>query len=302
MSSHLVIKLKILFLLLIVFIFSGCINQGLDLVIPDKENITSSSSVQAVNMVDDVPPEVKTTEISNKEKYYKIVKVVDGDTIDVDINGKIERIRMIGINTPETVDPKKPVECFGKEASDKAKELLSGREVRLEVDTTQTDRDKYNRLLRYVWREDGLFYNLEIIKQGYAYEYIYDLPYRYQKEFKAAQNDAESKKLGLWANNACVQGEFGQNQAAVSSFSTSGSSSQSTEQSSTKTAPQAQAEKTSGVCLIKGNISSSKEKIYHVEGCGSYNKTVIDTDAGEKWFCTEDEAVKAGWRKAKNCP
>jgi len=114
------------------------------------------------------------------QDLYSVVKVVDGDTLSVSINGKTETIRLIGINTPETVDPRKPVECFGKEASNKAKELLSGKRVRLETDSTQGDRDKYGRLLRYVWLEYDIFFNKQMISDGYAYEYTYSKPYKYQ--------------------------------------------------------------------------------------------------------------------------
>ncbi|NTU99441.1 YHYH domain-containing protein [Candidatus Falkowbacteria bacterium] len=141
----------------------------------------------------------------NESPYYKVVKVVDGDTVDVLIDGQTKRLRLIGINTPETVDPRKPVECFGKEASANAKKLLSGQEVSLEADDSQDSQDKYGRLLRYVRTKDGLFYNLEAIKQGYAYEYTYDIPYKYQKEFKAAQAEAQAAKVGLWADGACSQ-------------------------------------------------------------------------------------------------
>ena len=137
------------------------------------------------------------------KKYYKVVNVVDGDTIDVSIDGQTERVRFLGINTPEVVDPRKPVECFGREASDKAHEFLGGKEVELEADATQTDRDKYDRLLRYVRTREGLFYNLEIIKLGYAYEHTYDLPYKYQAEFKAAEHIAQTQKIGLWADGVC---------------------------------------------------------------------------------------------------
>ncbi|MFC1613335.1 thermonuclease family protein [Patescibacteria group bacterium] len=142
-------------------------------------------------------------ESDNQTQYYKVIKVVDGDTIAVDIGGASETLRLIGINTPETKDPRKPVECFGIEASRKAEELLAGQIVELEKDETQDERDKYGRLLRYVKRKDGLFYNLEIIKQGYAYEYTYNIPYKYQKEFKEAENYARANKLGLWADGAC---------------------------------------------------------------------------------------------------
>ena len=134
---------------------------------------------------------------------FSVVKVVDGDTIDVDINGTVARVRLIGINTPETVDPRKPVECFGKEASAKAREILGGKKVRLEADPSQTDSDKYARLLRYVFLEDGTNFNKLMISEGYAYEYTYALPYKYQKEFKQAQKTASDAGNGLWAEGAC---------------------------------------------------------------------------------------------------
>ena len=111
---------------------------------------------------------------------------------------------MIGINTPEIVDPRKPVECFGKEASEKAKSILLGKKVHLEQEPTQGNTDKYGRLLRYVFLEDGNDFGLLMIKQGYAYEYTYNIPYKYQNEYKQAQKQAEEAKIGLWADNVCV--------------------------------------------------------------------------------------------------
>jgi len=145
---------------------------------------------------------INQVEIS--DQTFPVVKVVDGDTLSISINGKTETIRLIGINTPETVDPRKPVECFGKEASNKAKELLTGKSVRLEADPTQGDTDKYNRLLRYVWLEEGLSFNKQMISDGYAYEYTYAKPYKYQAEFKQAEAVAKQAKRGLWADGACA--------------------------------------------------------------------------------------------------
>jgi len=136
-------------------------------------------------------------------KYYTVTKIVDGDTIDVNINGVAERLRLIGIDTPEVVDPRKPVECFGREASKKASELLLNQRVKLEPDQTQNDRDKYGRLLRYIYKEDGLFYNKWIIENGYAHEYTYVIPYKYRAEFQQAENYARENKLGLWSPDAC---------------------------------------------------------------------------------------------------
>ena len=132
-----------------------------------------------------------------------VARVVDGDTIIVDINGKNEKIRLIGVDTPETVDPRKPVQCFGKEASVFTKNLLEGKQIRLEGDSSQGDRDKYGRLLRYVFLPDGTFINKEIIAQGYGHEYTYRTPYHYRTDFKTAERNAREKKQGLWAPDAC---------------------------------------------------------------------------------------------------
>ena len=209
---------------------------------------------------------------------YKVVKVVDGDTIDVDINGKVTRLRLIGMDTPEVVDPRKPVQCFGREASAKAKELLSSQSVGLESDPSQGELDKYGRTLRYVYLADGRSFNKLMIEEGYAHEYTYDTSYKYQAEYKQAQKDAENAKRGLWADNTC--------QGVATPVASTSSLTQPKDSS----------------CTIKGNIGATGEKIYHLIGCGSYAKTQINESQGEKWFCSENEAQVAGWRKAKNCP
>lgn len=135
--------------------------------------------------------------------FPKVIKVIDGDTLNIEMDGNMQTVRLIGLNTPETVDPRKPVECFGKEASDKAKELLTGKRVMIEKDPSQGDYDKYQRLLAYVFMEDGTNFNKYMIENGFGYEYTYNLPYKYQKEFKAAQGLAKSEKRGLWADNTC---------------------------------------------------------------------------------------------------
>lgn len=133
----------------------------------------------------------------------KVVEVVDGDTIKVSLAGKTETIRIIGIDTPEVVDPRQPVQCFGREASAKAKELLSGQQLRLVPDPTQADRDRYNRLLRYVEMADGTDFGLWMIANGYAHEYTYEIPYQRQAQYKAAYREAREKGLGFWAPNTC---------------------------------------------------------------------------------------------------
>lgn len=142
-------------------------------------------------------PDPQVNGVITNDQLYFVTSVVDGDTIKV---SEIGTIRLIGVDTPETVDPRKEIQCFGIEASNKTKELLNGYRVRLEIDSSQGTQDKYGRTLAYVFREDGLFINLELIKQGYAYEYTYSIPYKYQKDFKNAQQNAKSLNIGLWSS------------------------------------------------------------------------------------------------------
>lgn len=139
----------------------------------------------------------------NTNETYVVTAVSDGDTIKVRIGTKIETVRLIGIDTPETKDPRKPVQCFGNEASNYTKEMLLNKNVTLRADTSQSNRDKYGRLLRYVYVNETNF-NLQLIQAGYAYEYTYKVAYQFQAEFKAAQNLAEANKIGLWNSATCA--------------------------------------------------------------------------------------------------
>ena len=125
----------------------------------------------------------------------KVKRVIDGDTIVVEIDGKHEKIRLIGVDTPETKHPQKPVQYFGKEAHLFTKRMVEGKEVRLEFDWQK--RDKYGRLLAYVYLPDGTFLNAEIIKQGYGFAYT-RFPFKYLDEFRQYEREARENKRGLW--------------------------------------------------------------------------------------------------------
>ena len=128
-----------------------------------------------------------------------LVSVTDGDTITVSVNGTKEKVRLIGIDTPETKKPDTPVQCFGPEASAYATSLLpAGTPLHLERDVEP--RDKYGRLLAYVYRsEDGLFVNLEIVANGYARLLTFPPNVAHVDEFVAAARTAEADNFGLWA-------------------------------------------------------------------------------------------------------
>lgn len=162
---------------------------------------TVAESVQDQTVQQEADQKVEGAKVERQIAH--VVKVIDGDTITVSINGTTDTIRIIGLNTPETVDPRKGVECFGREASAFAKQTLSGKTVYLEPDASQSERDKYGRLLRFVFLEDNSDYGKVAIQEGFGYEYTYDLPYRYQTEYKQAQQQAQTYKRGLWEDNIC---------------------------------------------------------------------------------------------------
>lgn len=227
---------------------------------PEQKSPTSESSFSK--------PKTNAEELKTTEVLVK--KAVDGDTIELE-NG--QRLRYIGIDTPETVDPKQSVQCYGKEAASKNKELVEGKKVRLEMDVSNEDR--YGRLLRYVFLGE-IFVNEYLVREGFAKASSYPPDVKYQDKLRLAEQLARENKKGLWGScSPNIQGA----QTSSQNYSVSLS-------------PGAD-------CQIKGNISSSGEKIYHVPSGTYYNKTVIDESKGERWFCSETEASQAGWRKSK---
>ncbi len=133
------------------------------------------------------------------EANATVVRVVDGDTLVVDVDGVDERVRLIGINTPESVDRNRPVMCFGKEASHHLAELLEpGTAVRLERDVEP--RDRYDRLLAYVYRaSDGRFMNLAMVTDGYAQQYTFPPNVAHTEQFGEAERAARAAGVGLWS-------------------------------------------------------------------------------------------------------
>ncbi|MGD8374401.1 MAG: thermonuclease family protein [Candidatus Woesebacteria bacterium] len=129
--------------------------------------------------------------------YYEVIKFTDGDTITVSMNGTEEKIRLIGVDTPETKKPNSPVQCYGKEASSFTESLIGNNDVKLEADPVGDNRDRYDRLLRYVYLPDGTLVNKEIIGQGYGFAYL-SFDFSKSDEFATAQEEAQNSKLGLW--------------------------------------------------------------------------------------------------------
>lgn len=147
---------------------------------------------------------------------YTVQEVIDGDTVVLKRDNALAQdgeeitVRLIGMDTPETVDPRKPVECFGPEASAAATELLSkDKSVFLETDPDQGETDRYGRTLGYLWTGTSLdgkqatLFNQQMISDGYAREYTFDGAYKYQDEFRAAEKTAQDNRAGLWSPDTC---------------------------------------------------------------------------------------------------
>ena len=136
------------------------------------------------------------------QEGYQVVRVVDGDTFICNINGEDSRVRLIGIDTPESVHPNKEVEHFGLEASDFLKQLLKGQSVLLDYDqanSASNHKDRYGRILAYAYRaSDSLFINAEIIRQGYGHAYT-RYPFRHLEEFLIYERVGGLQGVGLWA-------------------------------------------------------------------------------------------------------
>lgn len=130
--------------------------------------------------------------------YYRVTEFIDGDTIAVSMNGQSEIIRMIGVDTPETHRPETPVQCYAVEASSYTKDIIGTRSVRLEADPINTNRDRYDRLLRYVYLPDGSLLAAKLIDGGYGFAYT-NFPFQKTEEFKSLENSAKSAGRGLWS-------------------------------------------------------------------------------------------------------
>lgn len=194
----------------------------------------------------------------NGEWNVTVVRVIDGDTFEIDGG---QRVRMIGIDTPESVKPGHPVERYGKEASEYTRKLLEDQQVRLVFDVELYD--AYKRLLAYVYLPDGTFVNEKLLRDGYARVLTIPPNVAHAKTFVAAEREAREQLRGLWS-------EDDDDQAAQPGDAP----------------PEGK--------RIKGNINSKGERIYHLPGSPAYEQT-----KAEVWFATEEEAREAGFRPPK---
>ena len=163
-------------------------------------------------------------------------------------------------------------------------EFAENKNIRLEFDKTQGERDKYGRILAFVYSEDSKNLAYEMIRQGYGNEYTYNSnPYKYQNEFKEAARKAREENKGLWAENTC----------AGDATKPADTPAPKPQPAPAPAAPAPQPQQSQEACVIKGN-EGRNGKIYHMPGQKYYNKT-----NHEVVFCSEIEAQNAGFRKSK---
>lgn len=217
---------------------------------------------------------IESNEIDENHIPAKVVRVVDGDTIKVDINGEEATVRMILVDTPETKHPDKPVQPFGQEATDFAVETLEGEDVALELDVSE--RDRYGRILAYVWIGDKMF-NEMLLERGLARVAVFPPDIKYVDQFREIQSKAQEEEIGIWSIENYVH-DNGFEEPTEEEIPDNDTVETITEGCENP--------------KIKGNRNSM---IYHIPGGASYNRTT----ANVVYFCTEEEAQEAGYRKAQ---
>lgn len=237
-------------------------------------------------------PKLKTDSVNGIKTTVK--RVVDGDTIKVTMNGKEETVRLILVDTPETKHPQMGIQPFGPEASDFTTKTLDGQDVTLEVGIEE--RDRYGRLLAYVWIGDKLFNNM-LLEKGLARVAVFPPNTKYLDQFNNTQEKAKEKAIGIWSIENYVT-DRGYKEDKNNQSSTTSASTQTKEDNTT--APAQTTKPTSNRSVeattsCEGQIKGSNSGIYHTPGSTYYSKT---TNVAQ-WFCSSEEAEKAGYRAPK---
>ena len=222
----------------------------------------------------------------------QVIRVIDGDTVEVSISGARDTIRLIGMDTPEV----RPAQCHGPEASARATELLANQSVLLEKDTVAGERDSFNRLLRYIWLPDNQLFNDVMIREGHAKQLAYrDQAYKHREQFEAAERDAHQSGRGFWGP-PCFGNPRPPRPPVQTPPAVSGTP--STPNPTPAPIPGSAPPGPGGTCpdthLIKGNRPSM---IYHVPGSRDYDRT-----RAESCFADEAAAQAAGFRPARPTP
>lgn len=258
-------QLKFLLKFLLIFLLlTGC-----NSVLNSNKEIIANSDISKKSQLQDIQ--------SEKTPIFKakVVKVIDGDTIDIEYQKKKERVRFILVDTPETKKKGTPVQPFGMESFKfTSKLLLEGSEVEIELDVQE--RDTYKRLLGYVYI-NGISVQEELLKNGLARVAVFPPNVKHIDKYREIQKNAQEKAIGIWSiENYVTDTKFDHNVI----------NNQNTKEMNEEVVNK-------NICTIKGNINSKGEKIYHLPSGQFYNQTIA-----EQLFCSEEEARKSGFRKS----
>ncbi|MFJ8457846.1 thermonuclease family protein [Lysinibacillus xylanilyticus] len=242
---------------------------------------TSTDIIETEDIQGIVASTKETAEKHDVSKFeeYELQDIIDGDTIRIKYNGSSEKVRFLLVDTPETNHETLGEQPYGPEAKEFTKQLLAGQDtVYLEFDVSY--RDKYKRLLAYVYTKDGISVQEQLLKNGLArVAYIYDPNTKHVDWFKSIQKTAQKSAIGIWSVEDYVTNRGYDKDAYYAA--TKDNSETENDESNT-------ANKNS--CVIKGNVNSKGNKIYHMPGQRDYDNTVA-----EEMFCTEEEAEAAGF-------
>lgn len=212
----------------------------------------------------------------SKFEEYELDRVIDGDTVRIKYNGISEKVRFLLVDTPETNHETLGEQPYGPEAKEFTKQLLDGQDtVYLEFDVSY--RDKYQRLLAYIYTKDGISVQEQLLKNGLArVAYIYNPNTKHVDWFNSIQKTAQKSAIGIWSVEDYVTNRGYDKDAYYASTKENNNESSTTSDDNS--------------CVIKGNINSKGNKIYHMLGQRDYENTVA-----EEMFCTESEAEAAGF-------
>ena len=260
-----------------VLVLSACTEQS-------NSNTNVDNTEDMLRLVSATKETAEKYDVSKFEKY-KLDSVVDGDTIRIIYKGSSEKVRLLLIDTPETNHDTLGEQPYGPEAKEFTKQLFAGQdEVYLEFDVSY--RDKYKRLLAYVYTQDGISVQEQLLKSGLArVAYIYDPNTKHVDRFKSIQKTAQQSAIGIWSVEDYVTNRGYDKEAYDETTGKSSDEYQKIEDTTITNQNR---------CDIKGNINAKGNKIYHMPGQLDYENTVA-----EEMFCTEEEAEVAGFIPAK---
>ena len=249
--------------LLLGLFLTGCSNDN-----TDKDKVPNNTEIKSTEETMNDSP----TNLEHNDNLVDVVRVVDGDTIVVKLNGKDEKVRFLLIDTPESVhaNASKNTE-FGKVASDFTKNLLEGKQVSLEFDVAE--RDKYGRLLAYVYLDDQMV-NETLLKEGMAKVAVFQPNVKYVDQFRKLEKEAQENKVGIWSDG-------------VSAFS-----------GNPKTNDKKEVSNKSDNVVTGDYIANSNTMKLHLSSCRHADSI---SDHNKVSFSNRDEAVNKGYEPCKVC-